>query len=85
LLLLSRHLVPLNYVKGTRFRRDMAVPPSPLPWLAIAEELDRYPPAALGFALTQLQRGSNHVVGGLMDARDLVDAALDGARVNRTA
>jgi N-acetylated-alpha-linked acidic dipeptidase len=85
LLLLSRHLVPLNYVRGTRFRRDMALPPSPLPCLAIAEELDRYPLAAIGFALTQLQRGCNHVVGGLMDARDLVDAALDGARVNRTA
>ncbi len=85
LLLLSRHLVPLNYVKGTRFRRDMALPPAPLPWLAIAEELDRYPPTAIGFALTQLQRGCNHVVGGLMDARDLVESALDSARVNRTS
>jgi hypothetical protein len=73
---LSRHLVPLNYVKGTRFRRDLATPQSPLPWLAIAEELDRYPPTAIGFALTQLQRGCNHVVGGLLDAREMVDAAL---------
>jgi hypothetical protein len=85
LLRLSRHLVPLNYVKGTRFRRDLATPPSPLPWLAIAEELDRYPPSTLGFALNQLQRGCNHVVGGLMDACEVVDAALDDARVNRAA
>jgi len=84
-LLLSRHLVPLNYVKGTRFRRDLATPPSPLPWLAIAEELDRYPPAAIGFALTQLQRGCNHVVGALMDAREMLDAALTAARINRVA
>jgi hypothetical protein len=84
-LLLSRHLVPLNYVKGTRFRRDLATPPSPLPWLAIAEDLDRYPPTAIGFALTQLQRGCNHVVGGLMDAREMVDAALAAARINRAA
>jgi len=84
-LLLSRHLVPLNYVKGTRFRRDLATPPSPLPWLAIAEELDRYPPAAIGFALTQLQRGCNHVVGALMDAREMLDAALIAARINRVA
>jgi len=84
-LLLSRHLVPLNYVKGTRFRRDLATPPSPLPWLAIAEELDRYPPTAIGFALTQLQRGCNHLVGGLMDAREMVDAALAAARINRAA
>ena len=85
LLRLSRHLVPLNYVKGTRFRRDLATPPSPLPWLAIAEELDRYPPSTLGFALNQLQRGCNHVVGGLMDACEVVDVALDDARVNRAA
>ena len=78
-------LVPLNYVKGTRFRRDLATPPSPLPWLAIAEELDRYPPSTLGFALNQLQRGCNHVVGGLMDACEVVDVALDDARVNRAA
>ncbi len=84
-LLLSRHLVPLNYVKGTRFRRDLATPPSPLPWLAIAEELDRYPPTAIGFALTQLQRGCNHVVGALMDAREMLDAALTAARINRVA
>ncbi len=85
LLRLSRHLVPLNYVKGTRFRRDMPSPSAPLPWLAIAEDLDRYPPSAIGFALTQLQRGCNHVVGALMDAREVVDAALTAARVNRAA
>ncbi len=76
---LSRTLVPLNYVKGTRYRPDVSVPPSPLPWLAIADELDRYPPGAFGFALTQLQRGCNHVVGALIEAHEMVEAALSGA------
>jgi hypothetical protein len=50
-----------------------------LPWLAIADELDRYPTGAIGFALTQLQRGCNHVVGALIEANEMVEAALSGA------
>lgn len=75
---LSRALVPLNHAKGTRYRPDTSVPPLPLPWLAIANELDRYPPDAIGFALTQLQRGCNHVVGALLEANEMVEAALAG-------
>jgi N-acetylated-alpha-linked acidic dipeptidase len=76
LLKLSRHLVPLNYCRSTRFRRDLALPQPPLPWLSVAEELDRYTDRAIGFALTQLQRGSNHVVGELLAARELVEGVL---------
>ena len=47
LLTLSRLLVPLNYTRGTRFRRDLSVPAPPLTALAVAAELDRYPPSAL--------------------------------------
>jgi len=73
---LSRHLVRLNYVKGTQYTRDLAFPPHPLPWLAIARDLDRYTPATVGFALTQLQRGANAVMGGLLLARRAVERAL---------
>ncbi len=73
---ISRHLVRLNYVRGTHYTRDLAFPPHPLPWLAIARELDRYTPETVGFAITQLQRGANEVMGGLMLARRAVEQAL---------
>jgi N-acetylated-alpha-linked acidic dipeptidase len=57
-----RHLVPLDYTRGTRFRRDFGLPAPPLTHLAVAAELDRYPPCALGFAATTLRRGLNHVL-----------------------
>jgi hypothetical protein len=79
LLKLSRKLVPLNYARSTAYRRDLALPPAPLPWLAIATELDRYPEAAAGAARTHLLRGSNHVIGELTAAADLVEAALAAA------
>ena len=56
-----RHLVPLDYTRGTRYRRDIGLPAAPLTHLAVAAELDRYPPEALGFALASLTRGQNHV------------------------
>jgi hypothetical protein len=79
LLALSRHLVPLNYVRSTQFRRDLGLPAPPLPWLAVCMDLDRYPPNALGFAQTQLQRGSNHVLAGLAAAQHAVELALTNA------
>ena len=72
----SRLLVPLNYTRGTRFRRDLGGHTSPLTPLSVAAELDRYPVSALGFAATQLRRGVNQVVAALDEARERVAAAL---------
>jgi N-acetylated-alpha-linked acidic dipeptidase len=76
LLDLSRLLVPLNYTRGTRWRRDLSVPAPPLTALAAAAELDRYPPQALPFAQTQLKRGLTQVLAALEEAREKVLAAL---------
>ncbi|WP_372623513.1 M28 family peptidase [Falsiroseomonas sp.] len=67
-----RHLVPLDYTRGTRYRRDIGLPASPLTHLAVAAELDRYPAAALGFALATLTRGQNHVVAALEAAAEAI-------------
>jgi hypothetical protein len=67
-----RQLVPLDYTRGTRYRRDIGLPTSPLTHLAVAVELDRYPPEALGFALATLTRGQNHVVAALEAATEAV-------------
>ena len=74
LLKLSHLLVPLNYTRGTRFRRDLSMPAAPLTPLSIAKELDRYPVSAMGFATTQLRRGMNQVVAALDEARERVEA-----------
>jgi hypothetical protein len=63
-----RLLVPLDYTRGTRYRRDFGLPAPPFTHLAVAADLDRYPPQALGFALTTLRRGANHVLAALEDA-----------------
>ena len=63
-----RRLVPLDYTRGTRYRRDFGLPAPPFTHLAVAAHLDRYPPEALGFALTTLRRGANHVVAALEEA-----------------
>jgi N-acetylated-alpha-linked acidic dipeptidase len=76
LLALSRLLVPLNYTRGLRWRRDLSVPAPPMTALAIAAELDRYPPSALGFAQTHLRRGLNQVLAALEEARERVTAVL---------
>jgi hypothetical protein len=67
-----RRLVPLDYTSGTRYRRDIGLPAAPLTHLAIAMDLDRYPPEALGFALMTLTRGQNHVVAALEAAAEAV-------------
>ena len=76
LLGLSHLLVPLNYTRGIRWRRDLSVPAPPLTALAVATELDRYPPSALPFAQTHLKRGLNQVLAALTEARERVTAAL---------
>jgi len=67
-----RHLVPLDYTRGTRYRRDIGLPAAPLTHLAVAAELDRYPPAALGFALATLTRGQNHLVAAVEAATEAI-------------
>jgi len=67
-----RHLVPLDYTRGTRFRRDIGLPAAPLTHFAVAMDLDRYPPQALGFALTSLTRGQNHVVAACEAAAEAI-------------
>ncbi len=67
-----RQLVPLDYTRGTRYRRDIGLPAAPLTHLAVATELDRYPPAAIGFALATLTRGQNHVVAALEAAAEAI-------------
>ena len=76
LLKLSHLLVPLNYTRGTRWRRDLSVTAAPLTALAVASELDRYPPSALPFAQTHLKRGMNQVLAALEEARERVSAVL---------
>lgn len=67
-----RQLVPLDYTRGTRYRRDIGLPAPPLTHLAVAAELDRYPPAALGFAATSLKRGLNHVLAAVEAAAEAI-------------
>ena len=75
-LALSRALVPLNYQRGSRWRRDLGLTTQPLPALSICAELDRYPANVLGFAQTHLKRGLNQVVATLEDAKACVEATL---------
>ena len=82
-LALSRLLVPLNYQRGTRWRRDLGLTAAPLPALAIAAELDRYPGNALGFAQMHLTRGMNHVMAALEEAQERVAAALPATSASR--
>lgn len=65
-----RHLVPLDYTRGTRWRRDFGLPAPPLTHLAVAAELDRYPEPALGFAIATLRRGLNHVLAAVEAAAE---------------
>jgi hypothetical protein len=67
-----RQLVPLDYTRGTRWRRDIGLPAPPLTHLAMAAELDRYPPRALGFATTTLKRGANHVLAAIEAAMEAI-------------
>ncbi|MBV8838982.1 MAG: hypothetical protein JO000_20810, partial [Alphaproteobacteria bacterium] len=83
MLALSRLLVPLNYQRGSRWRRDLGLTTQPLPALSICAELDRYPANVLGFAQTHLKRGLNQVVGTLEEANERVAAALPATSASR--
>lgn len=79
LLRLARILVPLNFATAGPYRHDSGVTTAPLPQLAVAKALDRYPPGVLGFVQAHLLRGMNHVVAGCMEATAAIDAALHQA------
>jgi N-acetylated-alpha-linked acidic dipeptidase len=83
LLALSRLLVPLNYQRGVRWRRDLGLTAPPLPALAICAELDRYPANVLGFAQTHLRRGLNQVIATLEEATERVEGALPATAASR--
>lgn len=65
---LARILVPVNHTLEPRFEHDPALNVPPLPMIALANDLDRHRGARLGFAITQLTRGQNRLVGALRDA-----------------
>ncbi len=76
---LARILVPINYTRLPRFRHDPALNVPPLPALAAAAELDRHGPDTIGFATTQLLRGSNRVIAALRAAERRVRRAFNGS------
>lgn len=69
---LARILVPVNHTNQPRFRHDPALPVLPLPAIAVAQELPNHGPETLGFAQTQMVRGTNRVAAALNDATRLV-------------
>lgn len=69
---LARILVPVNHTNQPRFRHDPALPVQPLPAIAVAQELAKHGPETLGFAQTQMVRGTNRVAAALRDAARLV-------------
>ena len=69
---LARILVPVNHTNQPRFRHDPALPVQPLPAIAVAQELTEHGPETLGFAQTQMVRGTNRVAAALRDGARLV-------------
>ena len=70
---LARILVPINHTLLPRFSHDLASAMPALPGLAVASRWASLPPGLHGFALTQLRRGENKLVGALRQARREVD------------
>lgn len=68
---LSRHLVPVNYVRRGRFRHDPAQPIPPVPEVAAAMELPQLEPGSDRWhrVRTHLLRGQNQVVWSLRQAQ----------------
>jgi hypothetical protein len=73
---LARDLVPLNFAKKGPFVQDPAMNLPPIPVLGVAAELDRFDDHTIGFALTTLLRGRNHVEATARRAAGRIDAAL---------
>jgi len=73
---LARILVPINHTNQPRFRHDPALPVQALPAIAVAQDLSGHGPQTLGFAQTQMVRGTNRVAAALNDATRLVRGAM---------
>jgi hypothetical protein len=73
---LARDLVPLNFAKKGPFVQDPAMNLPPIPVLGVAAELARFDDHTIGFALTTLLRGRNHVEATARRAAGRIDAAL---------
>jgi N-acetylated-alpha-linked acidic dipeptidase len=73
--LLSRVLVPLDHARDPRFVHDAALPVEPLPTLALAARVKDLPVESVPFALVELVRGQNRVVGALSEAVRLLGEA----------
>jgi N-acetylated-alpha-linked acidic dipeptidase len=71
---LARILIPLNFTRHGRFRHDPAVPIPPLPDLAAASDLGRYPAGSHEARViqTSLLRGMHRVIAALRQAREVV-------------
>jgi hypothetical protein len=73
---LARILVPLNFVRKGAYYQDPAVTQPAIPVLALAAELDSLASDHMGFALTTLLRGRNHVIAAARQAIRMIDNAL---------
>ena len=73
---LARILVPVNHTNQPRFCHDPALPVLPLPAIALAQELPDHGVETLGFAQTQIVRGTNRVAAALNDATRLVRSVM---------
>jgi len=73
---LGRDLVPLNFARKGPFAQDPAMTLPPIPVLGVAAEIDRFGEDTIGFALTTLLRGRNHVEATARRATERVDRAL---------
>jgi hypothetical protein len=76
---LARILVPLNFARKGACYQDPALTLPPIPVLAVAAELDAFGADEIGFALTALLRGRNHVVAAARRATRMIEAALAAA------
>jgi hypothetical protein len=72
---LARILVPLNFARKGAYYQDPAVTLPAIPALALAAELDSFGPDDMGFALTTLMRGRNHVIAAARQAIRALPAA----------
>ena len=81
---LARILVPINHTLLPRFSHDFASAMPALPGLALASRWASLPPEQHGFALTQLRRGENKLVGALRQARREVDLVILDSSSNPT-
>ncbi|MEO6624490.1 MAG: hypothetical protein ABIN37_06630, partial [Burkholderiaceae bacterium] len=81
---LARILVPINHTLLPRFGHDLASAMPALPGLALASRWAGLPADLHGFALTQLRRGENKLVGALRQARREVSLVTSHSSSNPT-